>query len=69
MNSQMICFSVEIFEICNSSEKKKKLFDYSNIKENGVCQNHHIITGARILPFDKLSSKEICSILIQNIAN
>ena len=44
-------------------------FDYSNIKENVVCQNHHVITGARILPLNKLSSRKICSILIWNIVN
>ena len=38
---------------------KKIIFDYSNIKENNVCQNHHVITGARILPLTKLSLKEI----------
>ena len=30
---------------------KKLFFDYSNIKENDICQNNHVITGARILPF------------------
>ena len=46
---------------------KKIIFDYSNIKENNVFQNHHVITEARILPLNKLSSKEIYSILIRNI--
>ena len=32
-------------------------------------QNHHFIKGARILPLDNLSSKEIYSILISNIKN
>ena len=31
--------------------------------------NDHVTKGARILPLDKLSSKEICSILISNIVN
>ena len=48
---------------------KKVIFEYSNIKENDLCQNHHGITGTRILPLDKLSSKEIYSILIRNIVN
>ena len=56
-------------KICNSSEMEKNFFDYSNIKENDVCQNHHVITGAKILPLNKLSSKEIYSILIRNIVN
>ena len=48
---------------------KKIIFDYSDINENDLCQNHHVIKGARILPLDKLSSKEIYSILISNIVN
>ena len=48
---------------------KKVIFDYSDINENDLCQNHHVIKGARILPLDKLSSKEIYSILISNIVN
>ena len=48
---------------------KKKYFDYSNINENNLCQNHHVIKGVRTLPLDKLSSKEIYSILISNIVN
>ena len=48
---------------------KKIIFDYSDITENDLCQNHHVIKGARILPLDKLSSKEIYSILISNIVN
>ena len=54
-------------ETCNSSEiKKKNFFDYSDITENDLCQNYHVIKGARILPLDKLSSKEIYSILISS---
>ena len=34
-----------------------------------LCQNYHVIKGARILPLDKLSIKEIYSILILNIVN
>ena len=48
---------------------KKNFFDYSNINENNLCQNHHVIKGVRTLPLDKLSSKEIYSILISNIVN
>ena len=48
---------------------KKITFDYSDINENDLCQNHHVIEGARIIPPDKLSSKEIYSILISNIVN
>ena len=62
-------FSVGSVETCNLSEMEKKIFDYSNIKESDVCQNHHVITEARILLLNKLSSKEICSVLIRNIVN
>ena len=48
---------------------KKIIFDYNDINENDLPQNHHVIKGARILPLDKLSSKEIYSILISNIVN
>ena len=48
---------------------KQISFDYSDINENDLRQNHHVIKGARILPLDKLSSKEIYSILISNIVN
>ena len=51
-------------ETCNSSKmQKKKIFDYSNINKNDLSQNHHVIKRARILPLDKLSSKEIYPIL------
>ena len=48
---------------------KKIIFDYNDINENDLCQNHHVIKGARILPLDKLSSKEIYSVVISNIVN
>ena len=48
---------------------KKIIFDYSDITKNDLCQNHHLIKGARILPLGKLSSKKIYSILISNIVN
>ena len=48
---------------------KQITFDYSDINENHLCQNHHVIKGTRSLPIDKLSSKEIYSILISNTVN
>ena len=57
-------------ETCNSSEMEKIIFDYSDINKNNIiCQNHHIVKGARILSPDRLSSKEIYSILISIIVN
>ena len=51
------------------SRWKQIIFDYIDINENDLCQNHHVIKGTRILPLDKLSSKKIYSILISNIVN
>ena len=48
---------------------KQIIFDHSDINQNDLCQNHQVIKGARILPFEKLFSKEIYSTLISNIAN
>ena len=48
---------------------KKTIFDYSDINEKDLWQNHQVIKGTRILPFDKLSSEEINLILISNIVN
>ena len=48
---------------------EKIIFDYKDINENDLCQNHHVIKAARILPLVKLSPKEIYSILISNILN
>ena len=48
---------------------KQIIFDYSDINQEDLCKNHHVIKVARILPLDKLSSKEIYSTLISNIAN
>ena len=45
---------------------KKITFDYRDINESDLCQNRHVIKGTRILPLDKLSSKEIYSILISS---
>ena len=47
---------------------------YTKIEGTVICQirlmpNDHVTKGARILSLDKLSSKEICSILISNIVN
>ena len=41
---------------------EKTNFNYSDINENDLYQNHHFIRGAKILHLDKLSSKEIYSI-------
>ena len=51
-------------EECHSSEMKQIIFDYSENNEKDLCQNHHVIKGARIL-----RSKEIYLILISNIVN
>ena len=48
---------------------KKLIFDYSDINENELYQNRHVVKGARILSLDKLSSKEIYSVLISNRVN
>ena len=48
---------------------KKIIFDYKDINENDLCQNHHVIKAAGILPLEKLSPKEKYSILISNILN
>ena len=48
---------------------KTLISNYSDNDEENLCQNHHIIKGARIFSADKLSSKEIYSVLISNIVN
>ena len=48
---------------------KKFFFDCGNINESDLCQNHHVIKGARIVSPDKLSSKKISSVSIANIVN
>ena len=48
---------------------KRIVFDYNDINENDLFQNHHVIKRARILSLEKLFSKEIYSILISNIVN
>ena len=60
MNIQISSFSVGSIP----TKWKKLIFDYSDINENDLYQNHHVIKGARILSLSKLSSKEIYSILI-----
>ena len=45
---------------------RKLIFDYSDIKENDLYPNHHVIKGAITLFLYKSSSKEIYSILISN---
>ena len=54
---------------CNSCETEKLIFNYSDINEDDLYQNHHDIKGARILFLNKLSSKEIYSILIPKTVN
>ena len=34
---------------------------YSDTDKENLCQNNHVIKGARVLSIDKLSSKEIYS--------
>ena len=46
---------------------KQIIFNYSDIKESDLCQNHHVIKGARNLPRDKLFSQEIYSVFVSNI--
>ena len=58
-----------LVETCSSSEMEKTIFDYSDVNENDLWQNHHVIKGTRILPFDRLSSEEINSILVSKIVN
>ena len=48
---------------------KKLIFDYNDINKNDLYQNHHVIKVASILSLDKLSSKEIYSILISYTVN
>ena len=48
---------------------KTLISNYSDIDEKNLCQNHHVIKGARIVSTNKLSSKEIYSIQISNIVN
>ena len=50
----------------NGSAKTRN--SYSDIDGKILYQNHHIIKGARIVPSEKLSCKEIYLILISNIA-
>ena len=48
---------------------KKLIIKYIDINENNVYQNHGVVDGARVLSLDKLSFKEIYSILISNSDN
>ena len=63
MNSQIMFFQWAQLKHAIPPRCKKKIFDYSNINKNDLSQNHHVIKRARILPLDKLSSKEIYPIL------
>ena len=53
----------------NSHKMETLNSTYSNVEEENWYQNHHVIKAARILSTDKLSSKEIYSILISNTVN
>ena len=52
-----------------STRWKKLISNYSDIDKETMCQNHHVLKGTRILFTNKLSSKEIYSILNSNIVN
>ena len=66
---QMACFFSGLnWNMQFLQDGKKLIFDHSDINENDLYQNHHIIK-ARILSLNKISSKEIYSILISNTVN
>ena len=69
MNCQVICIFNGLSWNVIPLKWKQIVFDYSDINENDLCQNHHLIKGARILPLDKLSSNKIYLILRSNIVN
>ena len=48
---------------------EKVIYIYSDIKKNGLYQNHQVIKEPRFLPVNNLFSKEICSILMSNDVN
>ena len=48
---------------------EKLIFDYSDINENDLYQNHRITKEATIESLNKLSSKDMYSILISNTVN
>ena len=68
MNWQMMFFQWAKLKQAIPPRWKKIIFDYSDINKSDLCQNHRIIKAAIILSLDKLSSKEIYSILISNVA-
>ena len=68
LNWQMTFFPVSLIKICYSCDMAKKLiFDYNDINEDGLYQNHQVIKGARILSLKKLSCKEILNHLFWKI--
>ena len=70
MNQRIICFfQWPQLKHAIPPRWKKTVFDYNGINENDLFQNYDVIKGARILSLEKLSSKEIYSILISNIVN
>ena len=48
------------------TRSKTLIYNYSNIDEENLSQNHHVIIVARVLSTSKLSSKEIYSIIIKH---
>ena len=43
---------------------KELIIKYSDVKENNVYQNHHVIKQTNILPLKKLSSKKIYTLFL-----
>ena len=48
---------------------KTLMSNHSHVNKHNLYQNHHVIKGARILSADKISCKEIYSILFSNIVS
>ena len=60
-------FSVGSAKTCNFYKVETLISNYSDTGEKNLGQNHRVIKEARTLSTDKLSCKEIYSILISNI--
>ena len=60
-------FSVGSAKTCNFYKVETLISNYSDTGEKNLSENHHVIKEARPLSTDKLSCKEIYSILISNI--
>lgn len=58
-------FSLGSIKAYNSC-KMEKLVEYSDVIENNVYENHHVMKEATIL-IEKLSFKEVYLILISNM--